>query len=190
MVGIRSAKSSTVFLLALLALVALAVAACGGSSNDANAAEPSADAPAAIPAAVADVAAPVDEPEPAAPAPAPEPEPAAPAPAVDAEEEAMGTPSLPTSVSVVARDNVFDLQTITASANSDFRVTLMNDGVLPHNIAFLTKEGGVPLNADSNSAIILEEETTAISFVTPDAGTYFFYCVVHPLEMTGTFIVQ
>ena len=94
------------------------------------------------------------------------------------------------SIAVVARDNVFDQQTITAAANSDFRVTLMNDGILPHNIAFLTRKGGAPLNADSSSAIILDGETTAISFMTPDAGAYFFYCVVHPLEMTGTFIVQ
>ena len=48
----------------------------------------------------------------------------------------------------------------------------------------------MPLSAEANGAIILEGETDAITFITPAPGTYFFYCVVHPLEMTGQFIVN
>ncbi len=101
------------------------------------------------------------------------------------------------SIAVEARDSVFDVQpsqgvpgTIEAPANSDVTVKLTNEGTLPHNIAFLTEKGGKVLADGANSNIILEGESTAITFKTPDAGTYYFQCTVHPQEMIGEFIVE
>lgn len=101
------------------------------------------------------------------------------------------------SITLEARDNVFDVQpsqgvsgTIKAPANSEFSVKLNNEGVLPHNIAFFTEAGGQILADGANSDIILEAESTSITFTTPDAGTYFFQCTVHPQEMIGEFIVE
>ena len=116
MKGIRAGRTGSMVIVSLAALSALALAACGGMDTNAEDASPA--------AAVT---------EPAAP------------PAVDAEQAAMNGPAaadaaaMPTAITVVARDNVFSVQTIKAAANTEITVTLNNEGVLPHNIAFLTR---------------------------------------------------
>ena len=179
----------------LLLVLALTVAACSsGSADDSGAESAAAVTPATEePAAQAQTAEEPADQAVVAETPAldaqDEPEMAV----EDAEEQAMATPAAdarPTSINLTARDNFFDVQTIEATADTDFSVVLFNDGVLPHNIAFFTEEGGRILAEGSNGAIILEGETNAITFRTPGPGTYFFVCVVHPLQMTGEFIVS
>ena len=168
----------------LLVIGAFGAAACGGGSNDSS-------GDSGGPVAAAQPAAANDDAE-AASTPAAQEQAETPAPAADAEEEAMSTPAeMPTRVFVTAGDNFFDVgDVIEAPADSDFAVEFFNDGVLPHNIAFFNREGGAILADGSSGAIILEGETTVVSFRTPGPGRYFFVCVVHPLEMTGTFVVN
>jgi plastocyanin len=168
MAKISLGRLSITLVTVLVALAALA-AACGGSDeSDVNGDSPT-DAPTAAPDAT-------EEPDPM---------------------DGPGS-SLPTSITVSAVDNVFvGIQpsqaargVIEAPANTEFSVKLINDGVLPHNISFFDSEGGSILADGANGDIILEAETDNVTFTTPDPGTYFFVCVVHPLEMLGEFVVS
>lgn len=101
------------------------------------------------------------------------------------------------SITVTAMDNVYDVQpasgqagTIEAPANTEFTVTLVNDGGNPHDIDFYTAEDGELLSEAANGDILLEDEETTFSFTTPEPGTYYFLCSVHPTEMFGDFTVQ
>ena len=102
----------------------------------------------------------------------------------------VASPAPGATITVEAVDSAFDVKTIEAPANSTFKVTLNNTGELPHDIAFYDKEGGSPLAESAVSPIIQGGETATITFTTPGAGTYFFVCLVHPQEMTGSFVVR
>lgn len=95
-----------------------------------------------------------------------------------------------TAITVEAIDSAFDVKTIEAPANSTFKVTFHNAGEIPHDLAFYDKEGGAPLSENSVSPLLQGGETATISFTTPGPGTYFFVCLVHPKEMTGSFVVN
>ncbi len=108
-------------------------------------------------------------------------------------ESAAATPpaaSSATAITVEAIDSAFDVKTIEAPANSTFKVTFHNAGEIPHDLAFYDKEGGAPLGEDSVSPLLQGGETATITFTTPGPGTYFFVCLVHPKEMTGSFVVN
>ncbi len=169
MAGTRAEGSGIALVAILVAIVALVAAACGGSTSGGSApapTSPAADTPMNDSPTAAD---PMDGP----------------------------ASSNPSRIEIEARDNIFSVQTapgvpgtIEASANTDFTVRLVNEGVLPHNIAFFTKEGGALLAEGANGPILLEGEARSITFKTPAAGTYFFLCTVHPLEMIGEFVVK
>lgn len=160
----------------LVTVLALLSAACGGSAGSQDSSsQPSGPAETEKPAATEPAAAPAST------------------------EEPMSGPnsSDPTRIKVEARDSVFDVQPaqgvlgrIEAPANTEITVTLQNEGTLPHNIAFLTKQGGSPLADGANGDIIMEGESDTLTFKTPAAGTYFFQCTVHPQEMIGEFVVN
>lgn len=144
---------------------ALSVAACGGANGGSQ--NPATDAPgAAASAPVVATPTPTDAPAAATPA------------------------TLATKIIVEAIDSAFDTKTITAPANTEIKVILNNVGELPHDIAFFDKEGGNLLAKNTASEIIQGGQTTTITFTTPGAGSYFFVCLVHPQEMTGTFVVE
>lgn len=151
----------------------LAVAACSGSTGSQQSQAPASEAaPAATTAATTPSSAPSDS---------------SPATTAASSAAAGGTP---TTITVQAVDSAFDVKTIKAPANSTFTVTFNNNGEIPHDIAFYDKEGGSPLSKSAVSPIISGGGTATITFTTPGPGTYFFLCLVHPKEMTGTFIVQ
>ena len=84
----------------------------------------------------------------------------------------------------------FATTTMTAAPGETVTVEYLNDSALPHNIAFY--EG-----ADASAPLIAQTELLtgpgALGTVTFDApttpGSYFFMCIVHPTQMTGTFAV-
>jgi cytochrome c oxidase subunit 2 len=84
----------------------------------------------------------------------------------------------------------FTTTTMTAEPGETVTVEYLNDSNLPHNIAFY--EG-----ADASAPLIAQTDLMtgpgALGTVTFDApttpGSYFFMCVVHPTQMTGTFAV-
>ncbi len=112
---------------------------------------------------------------------------ATPAPAESAAPSPAGAA---TAITVESIDSAFDVKTIKAPANSTFKVTFHNAGEIPHDLAFYDKEGGAPLAATAVSPILQGGETATLTFTTPGPGTYFFVCLVHPQEMTGTFVVE
>lgn len=114
-----------------------------------------------------------------------------------ASAEPSGTVSAPSSVRIEASDNVYDVQLaasqagrIEAPANADFKVTLVNVGVNPHDIDFYDEEGGSLLSNDANGEIITSGNEETLTFTTPGPGTYYFFCSVHPTEMFGEFVVH
>ena len=88
--------------------------------------------------------------------------------------------SLPTAIA-------FDTKCLAAPANTDFTITFNNRSPsVPHDVAIAT-----PGQAD----VLFEGEiVTGPKMITYhvkgiDAGTYEFYCKVHPSRMNGTFVV-
>ncbi len=94
------------------------------------------------------------------------------------------------AIKVEAVDSAFNVKTIKAQANSAVTVTLTNTGEIPHDIAFYDKEGGAPLAKAAVSPLVQGGQSATFTFTTPGPGTYFFVCLVHPKEMTGTFVVE
>jgi plastocyanin len=96
----------------------------------------------------------------------------------------------PVTVTIVAENIQFDLDTLTANAGSEFNVTLDNrDAGVLHNIAFYTDRSlSQPIYV---SELITGPAVQMNTFTAPAApGTYFFRCDVHPDTMSGAFIVQ
>lgn len=94
---------------------------------------------------------------------------------------------------IVATDNKFDLDTLTATAGQPFSVTLRNDGVVPHNISFYDKDPkdqGKLLDPAAEGAVLTGGKSETLTFTPSTAGTFYFQCDVHPTEMNGTFVVQ
>lgn len=191
MAGARSKRIGFILGATLVAVVALIAVACGGSSDGSPSEAPATDTPAS------DAQAPTEPPAANPTATEPMMDPTAPEPTA---ADPMDGPSstLPTRIEVEARDNFFaDIQPragqlgrIEAPADTEITVRLTNEGVLPHNITFVTEAGGSVLADGANGRIILEGESASMTFQTPDAGTYYFFCAVHPLEMIGEFVVR
>lgn len=84
--------------------------------------------------------------------------------------------------------NQFDTDEIRVPAGEPVTLTADNqDGTIPHNWALYTD--------DTRSELIVATEicsacTETITFDPPPPGEYFFICDVHPVQMTGTFIVE
>lgn len=83
----------------------------------------------------------------------------------------------------------FSESELTAPAESEVTVVYLNESELPHNVAFF--EG-----TDATAPRIAATEVEAgpgnrqeVTFTTPQAGSYYFHCDVHPVEMKGTFEV-
>jgi plastocyanin len=174
----------TIAMVGLVAGITLVAVACGGSSDSDS--EPT-NAPATNSNPTATTAA---QPTSAQSNPTATTAAAADPTETNTPDPMQGGSDLPTSIEVHAIDSKFDVETIEAPANTEFAAALVNDGVLPHNLSFFTKEGGDILAEGANGALILEGETAVTRFVTPGPGTYFFVCVVHPDLMKGDFIVR
>jgi plastocyanin len=80
----------------------------------------------------------------------------------------------------------FSETTLSAPAQTEVTVRYLNDSDLQHNIAFFEgPDSTAPRLAatDLGTGPGIELEVT---FTTPDPGSYFFRCDVHPGEMNGT----
>ncbi|MBI2854785.1 MAG: PQQ-binding-like beta-propeller repeat protein [Chloroflexi bacterium] len=100
------------------------------------------------------------------------------------------TPSGRTAtVNLSAQNLAFNTNTVTVPAGAQVTVNFNNaDSAIPHNFAVYT-------SSSAATSIFLGEtitgpSTTAYRFTAPSQpGNYFFRCDVHPLLMTGTFVV-
>lgn len=86
-----------------------------------------------------------------------------------------------------ATDNKFNKATLEAPPSADATFTLTNAGRTKHNVSFYEKQGG---KAFVEGPFIDGGASSKVSFKTPSAGSYFFQCDLHPVEMTGTLVVK
>ena len=96
------------------------------------------------------------------------------------------------TVEVVAFNIAFDMDTITVQSDGEVRVRLDNrdDGV-DHNIAFyMSATDTTPVSDGSVGLVFPGPAMDDTVFEIPAAGEYFFRCDIHPIQMTGTFIVE
>ncbi|MFL5687248.1 MAG: cupredoxin domain-containing protein [Chloroflexota bacterium] len=85
---------------------------------------------------------------------------------------------------VVAKDIAFDPTTLTIPADTATAITFDNQDAAPHNIAIKDASGAQVFKGE----IVTQTKTTYNVNALP-AGTYQFWCEVHP-NMTGTLTVQ
>jgi plastocyanin len=108
-------------------------------------------------------------------------EPAPPGPAGPEEPGPGGPAPGESALRIVATDNAFDTGELSAPADQEATLELVNEGASLHNWAVTGQDIGTEL--------IPGGETATVTFTLP-AGEYDYLCEVHPQEMTGTLTVQ
>lgn len=95
----------------------------------------------------------------------------------------------PITVTVVARDRAFEQDTVRVPADSRITVELRNEDPDPHNFAvYDTPEAEQEIFV--SDTVSGKGSSTSGEFDAPPPGDYFFRCDVHPVTMTGEFIVE
>jgi plastocyanin len=90
------------------------------------------------------------------------------------------TEALPTSITIVMKDNFFEPRTVTIPVGKEVEIQLDNQGVNIHNLV-----------ADSFTSPILEGGAKGEMKVKFDkVGDVKFICAFHQPDMTGTFTVK
>jgi plastocyanin len=85
---------------------------------------------------------------------------------------------------VIGAENLeFDTDEINLPASTEVTVVFENHEAVPHNWSLYTEQGGTAIY---EGEILNTEGEIEYTFTTPEAGTYFFQCDVHPPQMTGT----
>ncbi len=92
-------------------------------------------------------------------------------------------------LSIMAMNNVFDTDSLSAPAGTPFTVLLDNmDAGIPHNFSIYTDDTAT--TALFTGEIITGPDTITNEIPALDAGSYFFRCDVHPTTMIGTLTVE
>ena len=93
-----------------------------------------------------------------------------------------------TVLTLGARDIKFDKAALEAPANAPFAITFKNDDVaaITHNVEIKDASGTVLDTQDT----IAGGTSTTYSYKPLPAGTYTFFCSIHPQPMTGTLTVK
>ena len=105
-------------------------------------------------------------------------------------EEGDNATATSETVVVSAKDNAFDLEEIVVEAGADVTIDFTNEEVPPHNISVYDSPAAEAEIFVGDTAIG-PDETITYEFIAPEeAGTYFFRCDVHPVAMTGDFVVR
>jgi plastocyanin len=87
---------------------------------------------------------------------------------------------------VTAQNIAFDVSTLTAPAGAAFQIDFDNqDSPIQHNITIKDSSGTITFKGD----LVTGPAQTVYNVPAMQAGTYTFYCIVHP-NMTGTLTVQ
>ena len=88
------------------------------------------------------------------------------------------------AIVVVAKDLKFLTAAITAPADEAFEIVLDNQENVPHNVAIKDASGTTGFKGEIVTATQVVNTIPALT-----AGTYEFFCEVHP-DMKGTLTVQ
>ena len=94
------------------------------------------------------------------------------------------------TINLVAKNLAFDKSTITVPAGAAVTVVFNNqDAGIYHNLAVYTNSSAT--TSIFSGQLILGTGTVTYTFIAPSQpGTYFYKCDIHPVQMTGQFIVQ
>jgi plastocyanin len=92
------------------------------------------------------------------------------------------------NITIVGRDNFFEPKQFSGPAGQQITVKLDNQGTSIHNFAIKGQKG--PDGQDIGVLTLVNAKQTGTVTFTLPAGTYDFYCSVHPAEMTGTFTLK
>ncbi|MBW3615337.1 MAG: cupredoxin domain-containing protein [Actinobacteria bacterium] len=83
---------------------------------------------------------------------------------------------------VLAAENVeFDKDELDFPAATKIKLKFENHDDVQHNFALLRDEGSEPIFRGP----VIDKGETIYEFTTPEAGTYYFQCDVHPAQMNG-----
>jgi len=95
------------------------------------------------------------------------------------------------TISLTAQFMTFDQLTITVPAGASVTVNFTNkDTSIPHSFAVYQVLSGGQRREIFTGRTITGPDSTVYNFVAPvAAGDYFFECYVHPLQISGKFIV-
>jgi plastocyanin len=92
-----------------------------------------------------------------------------------------------TTLTISARDIKFDKDCLAAPANQELTINFDNKELAPHNVAIRNQAG----DGDLFAGEVFSGPKIVTYRVEPvPAGTYKFWCSVHPSQMQGTFLVQ
>lgn len=92
-------------------------------------------------------------------------------------------------VNIMAKNNAFNMSTITVPAGAQVTVNFDNqDSGVKHNVAFYTDSSAS--TTIYKGQVITGPNKTTYTFTAPSTpGTHFFRCDIHPATMTGQFVV-
>jgi plastocyanin len=85
---------------------------------------------------------------------------------------------------VIAADNLeFDKSELDFPAASEITLKFENHEPVPHNVSIYQSKGGEVI---FEGPVLQSEGEADYEFTTPEAGSYYFQCDVHPDQMNGT----
>ena len=104
---------------------------------------------------------------------------------------AAGKPTVDANgvITVITKDNAFDPKEFVAQADQKTTVTVDNKGAALHNFEFTKQKDAEGKTIGTDPQLVQPNQKGTATFTLP-AGTYDFYCSVHPAEMRGKVIVQ
>jgi plastocyanin len=84
----------------------------------------------------------------------------------------------------IAAENIeFSTDSMDMPASTEVTVVFENKESVPHNWSMYQSKGGDPI---VEGEILNTPGSEEVSFTTPEAGTYYFQCDVHPDQMNGS----
>ena len=99
----------------------------------------------------------------------------------------VGTVDASGTILITGKDHFFEPKQFTGKAGQKTTVNFENKGAAIHN--FVIKDQKGPSGQEIQSQLLPAGQKEAVEF-TLAAGTYEYYCSVHPVEMRGTITVQ
>lgn len=90
-------------------------------------------------------------------------------------------------ITLVTRNLAFDTNEITMPAATEVTVTVDNEDTQPHNFMMFEGADASAPPVNDGQPIANAGQSVDYVFTSPaNPGDYFFYCQIHPVQMTGT----
>jgi plastocyanin len=86
------------------------------------------------------------------------------------------------AITILAKDNVYQPKEFTGPGGQKIALTLDNKGAAIHNLVIKDQKGAD--GKEIQTTLLPANQSEVLEFTLP-AGTYDFYCSVHPVEMRG-----